>query len=433
MLISANRQQLQEILDEIMASMAIVEPDDQGSFRLLAANAPFFAMLGQPYARPLPQATLYDYLPTYAVDGFLQALRHSLAEQRPEDFRQAFDQRGQTSWWRVLVKPLRALVDCAPKCRLIISATDITEKIVLANQLQTEQQRYRGLFDTAYDGVLTIDREQRIKLSNRAAQQQFGYSGESLQGMALDQLLPERFRARHGGYIQQFSQSPIQARHMFERGEILCRRHDGSEFPAEISISKIRIDGETEFTAVIRDISERNTLIRELKLRANSDPLTGLRNRRSAVEMGQILFDGHGRSGRPLSVLMLDLDHFKQVNDRYGHAGGDAVLQRVAQVLDEERRKGDLLARIGGEEFLFLLADTPREAAGIFAERLRQRIECEAICVQPGAAPIGITCSIGIDGIREDDTCLENAIERADRALYRAKHAGRNRVAGRED
>ena len=434
MLLTAHRHELQQVIDEIIGSVAIVEPNAHSGFLLLAANPPFFAMLGQPYQTPQANSTLYDYVPSYALGTLTKALQDTLEEQRPGDFRQAFEHHGQTSWWRILVKPLRAFVGGQPKTRLMISATDITEKIFLAEQRRTEQLRYQGLFDTAYDAVLTVDLKHQIKLSNPAAQNAFGYTREELHGMALNNLLPRRFREHHGRYVQQFAHSPINSRHMFERGEVICLRKDASEFPAEISISKIRVNDEIEFTAVIRDISERNTLMRELELRATTDPLTGIRNRRYALEIGHVLLAGHRRNERPLCALMLDLDHFKDINDQYGHPVGDTVLQAVANLLTQEIRKGDVLARFGGEEFLLLLAETDLAQAVTMAERVREqfsRISAEISAQQ--ALPLTITCSIGISSIDPNENSLDPAIARADQALYRAKAAGRNCVISHTD
>ena len=434
MLVTATPQELQETLNDIFGCMAIVEMDGDGRCCLLAANAPFFEMLGCDRSAPAENDTLRNYLEPEAQAPFVAAIQACLQTLRPEDFRHAFVSQGQTRWWRVHVKPLVASSQGRPLVRVMISALDITDKIALAEKLHCERERYQGLVDTAYDGVLTVDRQRIIKLVNAATAQMFGYAAEALIGLPLEVLLPERFRHRHPEYVDQFAGSTLQSRHMFERGEVMCRRSDGSEFPAEVSISKIRIGGDVEFTAVIRDISERSRLLDELKQRANTDPLTSLRNRRSAMELGDTLFAGHQRRSRPLTVVMLDLDNFKQVNDQYGHPAGDAVLVEAAHRFADECRKGDVLARIGGEEFLLLLAETDLHQAAIFAERLRLALASRPIVIDvDDGIQIPMTCSIGMAVTCASDHGLEDVIERADRQLYHAKRRGKNRVCGEDE
>lgn len=166
---------------------------------------------------------------------------------------------------------------------------------------------------------------------------------------------------------------------------------------------------------------------RVLKEQATHDPLTRVFNRRALEE---IINTEHSRSLRnlaPLSVIMLDIDHFKRLNDRYGHSTGDRVLVEVADILIKNTRAYDSIARFGGEEFIVLLPDTPEDKAKLIAEKLRMKIASHEYCLQPGTS-IEITASFGAT---ECDLAKENwlqVLERADNALYRAKETGRNRV-----
>lgn len=166
---------------------------------------------------------------------------------------------------------------------------------------------------------------------------------------------------------------------------------------------------------------------RQLLRSASIDDLTGAWNRRALCAR---LEEEHARSRRhakPLSVLMLDLDHFKRVNDEFGHRVGDAVLERVGRLLRASLRAGDLAGRYGGEEFCVVLTDTPLAGARVVAERLRRRIATIEVPLASGSK-IGVACSIGVaqaDVSRADPMAV---VEEADRALYRAKAAGRDRV-----
>jgi len=157
-----------------------------------------------------------------------------------------------------------------------------------------------------------------------------------------------------------------------------------------------------------------------------TDPLTGLYNRRYLDSMIDRELAMHRRNGRPLSVLMIDCDQFKRINDERGHAAGDEALKLLADILRQELRGSDLAVRFGGDEFLAILPDTAAEQASVIAERLRARI-AQAGSQDGNAAALSI--SIGIHQLCEADAGSANVIEAADRALYLAKQGGRNRVA----
>ena len=158
---------------------------------------------------------------------------------------------------------------------------------------------------------------------------------------------------------------------------------------------------------------------------ASTDGLTGLANHSSFQDALRRDLHRADRAGRPLSITLFDVDHFKQLNDNYGHQAGDAVLRAMGQLLLASVRTGDVAARYGGEEFVVILPDTDQEGALLLAERLRAAIE--AMCVKLGAREIKITASFGVCSARERCRNLSaEIIARADGALYRAKDAGRN-------
>ena len=184
-------------------------------------------------------------------------------------------------------------------------------------------------------------------------------------------------------------------------------------------------------TVIARQVASVLDAIRlqEERLRlAITDPLTGLFNRRYFHERLDETLEGARRYGGDMALLLLDLDHFKAVNDTYGHAAGDRVLQRISAVLGSSTRASDLLARIGGEEFALILLETGGVAARDSADRLRAAVEAAVTSGEEGEE-IRVTCSIGVACCRGgEDTTGETLLGRADRALYAAKDAGRNRV-----
>ncbi|MEP7357775.1 MAG: diguanylate cyclase [Anaerolineales bacterium] len=166
-------------------------------------------------------------------------------------------------------------------------------------------------------------------------------------------------------------------------------------------------------------------LFAEVQLASITDGLTGLYNRRQLMMLAEREFQRTRRFQRPLSAIMLDIDHFKQVNDSYGHAAGDQVIAEVARRIAANVRTVDLPGRYGGEEFVLLLPETALPGAGLLAERLRQAIGSSAIPTVAG--PLPVTASLGVATDAADVTNAASLISRADAALYAAKEGGRNR------
>lgn len=166
--------------------------------------------------------------------------------------------------------------------------------------------------------------------------------------------------------------------------------------------------------------------IRLLRQMADTDPLTGLMNRRAFLTGAEDAFDYFRRYDRQIAALVIDIDHFKSVNDNHGHAAGDAVIKRVGEMISDSLRSTDKVARFGGEEFVTLLREVDAEQARLLAARVCERIAAEPIGY--GASQIKVTISIGVTIADPADRDIQDTIERADRALYMAKNTGRNRA-----
>ena len=176
-----------------------------------------------------------------------------------------------------------------------------------------------------------------------------------------------------------------------------------------------------------RQKAELARALEQIRQLATHDDLTGLLNRRAMLDRMQLEQCRSLRSGSPLLIAQLDIDHFKAVNDTHGHAAGDLVLQRFADTVRRNVRDTDVLARWGGEEFVLLLCDTPAADAVTLMERLRQAVQAMQVPVPQGGQPITVTVSIGLARHTPADP-LAGTLERADQALYAAKAGGRNRV-----
>jgi diguanylate cyclase (GGDEF)-like protein len=171
----------------------------------------------------------------------------------------------------------------------------------------------------------------------------------------------------------------------------------------------------------------QTALIREQEL-ADTDMLTGINNRRRLYELAEHEFEIAVRYQHPLSILMFDIDHFKRVNDTFGHTIGDRILQQVTQIANTQLRAADIIGRYGGEEFVIVLPMTSAAHAYPLAERLRQEVEALRVPTEKGDAVV--TISIGIVEMSQNQPTLsvENLIRRADEAMYTAKQAGRNQT-----
>jgi diguanylate cyclase (GGDEF)-like protein len=179
--------------------------------------------------------------------------------------------------------------------------------------------------------------------------------------------------------------------------------------------------------AVTASAAIQNAILHaELQNLATTDPLTGLLNRRAILELGQREVDRYHRLGRPLAVLLFDIDHFKAINDTYGHAIGDQVLGGVVERCFANIRHVDILGRYGGDEFIILLTEADADLARSIAERVRRSIQDKPI--QTEAGPVRVSLSMGLTGPTPEIHDLSDFVKAADQALYRAKQSGRNRV-----
>jgi len=181
-----------------------------------------------------------------------------------------------------------------------------------------------------------------------------------------------------------------------------------------------------EFLARMRVGSRVLTLERRLSVLARTDSLTGLMTRRAFYDVMQKEWERSRRFHLPFSCVMMDIDFFKRVNDTHGHAAGDAVLKKAAQILTDDCRASDAVCRYGGEEFCLMLPETGEEDAARLAERIR--LHLASLVIPAGHEPLRITASFGIAGKRDDTQEPEQLVAQADQALFRAKQSGRDRV-----
>lgn len=303
---------------------------------------------------------------------------------------------------------------------------DITEKKVVEQAIKENESKLRAITESVYDAIAVIDSKEQIVFWNPAAERIFGYTAEEVLGHSLhDLIVPPNDIERIKKKVAEFSLTG-QGRGIGTIKEFTARRKDGSTFPAERSLAAFRMNGEWWAAGTVRDITDRKKAEAKLKELATIDSLTKVYNRRYFMELSKKIFENSKREGLYLSLIMLDADHFKSINDTYGHAIGDKALVTLTEIGRKVIRNSDVFGRVGGEEFVVLLPETDLEDAVRIAERLREAIEKEVIQTPKGI--IDLTVSIGASMMDASTPNVDVLLNNADKALYEAKKNGRNTV-----
>jgi diguanylate cyclase (GGDEF)-like protein/PAS domain S-box-containing protein len=203
----------------------------------------------------------------------------------------------------------------------------------------------------------------------------------------------------------------------------------GEEYWLDLSILPLKNSQGvvTHFVSIERDVTEQKNIENKLEVLSRTDPLTGLLNRRAFDESLANELSRFKRNGEVYSLLMLDIDHFKLINDQYGHSTGDAAIQNITQSCQSNLRLHDKMGRLGGEEFCVLLPYTDKKIAYTIAEKIREIVSNVSIKTK-NTEDVSLTISIGVSEVRNTDVDHAAALKRADDNLYKAKKAGRNRV-----
>ena len=303
---------------------------------------------------------------------------------------------------------------------------DISERKQMLNMIQSRQEYLETILDNAAEGIITFDENGLIKSCNRAAENLFGYRSAEIVGQNLSVLIPPEGRDQRDDYLEHFMRNKVQAL-LGHEGEVQGRTQNGRKIPMALKVSRIFLENEPLYIGLIADISERKAILENLRQMAEYDGLTGLHNRSYFQEELERVVE-RARRGQSFiaNLLYIDLDNFKYVNDTMGHAAGDHLLIEVAGILNKRVRKGDMVARYGGDEFAVLLYDSDAQTAFTVAESFRKHMVDYRFMYQGKVVDIG--CTVGVATI--EATCLngEMAISRADLACNIAKRAGRNRV-----
>jgi diguanylate cyclase (GGDEF)-like protein/PAS domain S-box-containing protein len=321
---------------------------------------------------------------------------------------------------------------------LVIWGTAFLLSIVKRSEetLREREELQRSILSNAVDGIITIDAAGIVQSINAAGERLFGYSAAEIVGKNVSVLMPAPFADEHNSYLANYIRTG--ERKIIGIGrETIGLRKNGEPFPMDLAVSVVRSAGQRMFTGFVRDLTERKQA-KEIRDRADMleemvrrDELTGLFNRRILMDTLEREVARSKRYAVPLSVHMIDIDHFKQVNDAHGHIVGDGVLARSAKAIQAAVRTSDVTARYGGEEFCIVLPQTDFHGALAFAERIHRQIAGE-VYSGSGNQEFRVTCSIGVAEFDPESDDARSLLERADRALYQAKNSGRNQISSTE-
>ncbi|MEK6743286.1 MAG: diguanylate cyclase [Nitrospirota bacterium] len=359
----------------------------------------------------LGDGTAFDLVPDIKDTPFIIATGSG-------DEKKAVEAMRSGAWDYLIKDPQRSYLKVLP------ATVESAVRRFRAEQKALEKDLYvRAIIERVSDAIITVDEKNRVESFNPAAERIFGFAAAEVAGKDITPMVP----ALGTGETLPVREDLLAGR----RREVLGIRRDGSAFPAECSVSDMWLDGRVRLIVSVKDITDQKELEKVLREQAVLDGLTGLYNKRALVG---ILNDEVGRSRRyhrTFTIILLDIDHFKNVNDTYGHPAGDEVLKGVASLINAGVRSQDKTARYGGEEFAVILPETDGAGGLVVAERLRRNIAAHPFKVQDhrgSETDISVTMSLGVALFPQDGDASEALISAADRALYEAKNTGRNCV-----
>jgi diguanylate cyclase (GGDEF)-like protein/PAS domain S-box-containing protein len=386
----------------------------------IQARNPAAARLFSP--NPSPPAQVYEEGGIgSAVPWLEEELRAMLALGEKES---SFEKRLQTTQgercFQVTLRPL-------PKPNggslgMLVMLADLTEQKRTEEALRESELRFRSLVQSADDAIVLSDGHGNILSWNQGAQAIFGYEESEILGKPLTMLFPDPFH--------QASRDSLGEVHLggaFRKNGKTAEgngvRKDGSRFPVELSVAVWDVNGETFYSGIIRDISERKRAEALVRLLSLTDDLTGLYNRRGFLTLAEQELKLAARTKRRMYLLFVDLDGMKWINDTLGHQEGDRAIRDAAALLKHTYRESDIIARIGGDEFAVLVHEARKEDERALTSRLERNLAAHN---GKENQLFNLSLSIGVVSCDAADPCsLEVLLDRADRLMYEEKQRKR--------
>jgi len=347
-----------------------------------------------------------------------QAAQPTTAPNKPSEFRL---RTSLGNLRMVLISSVALVVEGAPA--VLMCGLDMTHQSEIQQQLRQSEQNFRRLFESMQDVYYRTNAQGVVQHVGPGVRRVLGYEPQEIEGRTAESYYPQSsdrdaFKAAimaHG----EVSDFP---------GQMV--RKDGCIIDISIS-SHALFDHNGQFAGVegiYRDVTQRKNLERELQRLATTDMLTGMANRRAFLDAAEQAWAEARGNGQAMCLLMLDLDHFKNINDRNGHLEGDRVLVAFAQAVRAQLRTSDTVGRLGGEEFCVLLRTTDADNGCEVATRILEGVRTMPLTATTGER-LSVTVSVGLASLHPADRNLHELLDRADQSLYDAKRGGRDRVA----
>ncbi|HXD11800.1 MAG TPA: diguanylate cyclase [Anaerolineales bacterium] len=298
--------------------------------------------------------------------------------------------------------------------------------------------RIKLMLDSSPTAVFLVEQTGTITYSNHLAESIFGYEKNQLIGKPIDNLLPLKYRPQHQEHRSHYLAHPV-LRPMGILPNLIGIRKNGEEFPIDVGLNPVWLDRGIIVICSVIDTSRKDTYLREAQKKlaqantrlsrlADRDALTGLYNRRASERSLFTALTAAREAGEAVSIILADIDHFKQYNDSFGHPAGDEFLKHLSEIMEHNIRREDTIARMGGEEFLIILPRINRDQAARFGERLRQVVEHDDTAAHPATISLGAATHNFTSKRTAIKRVMKQMISEADRAMYQSKHAGRNHL-----
>jgi len=400
-------QELRTVFEASPVALLVVSAADQ---RIIAANQRAVELF------EIPLASLAHVRSTdFWIDTEARARAIDLLQARPyvEGFRAMFRTASGRRFWAEL--NLRKIDRDGEPC-FLAGIRDVSDQVAAEEVVRKQNDTLRVMFEAApFPTVLTGLDDGKIRHVNGRAGAMFGLAPADMVGMTAPDFYWDR--AKREEFVAQ-----LRANGRVDGFEVQLKTAAGTPFWVIMSANVIEVEGDRCFFVSFAQIDEQKALEARLEHLASTDELTGVTNRRRLFELAKAEIDRSDRYERPFSVAMIDVDHFKRLNDEHGHAAGDEALRTLVRIVAKVLRKVDVLGRYGGEEFLLLLPETDAAGALDVAERVRATVAAES-----GGSGHAMTVSAGV-AQRKREEHLDALLRRADDALYAAKQGGRNCV-----
>jgi len=361
---------------------------------------------------------LTDVFPGVREFGLLEVMLRVLQTSVPESYPVRLYNDNRIQGWR------ENYICKLPSGKIMAIYNDLTDQKKASEALLESETSLKTILDKMQTGIFIVDAEtHQIIDINAKALEMIEAKKEDVLGHTCHNFI----------CAAECGKCPITDLHLtVDNAERVIVTARGNLIPVLKTVTRISIQGHEQLVESFMDIRERKALEENLRIMGNTDYLTGIYNRRYFIETGQKELSRALRYGKQMSLLMIDLDRFKNVNDTYGHAAGDKVLKAIAEFCNSQLRTSDVIGRLGGEEFAILAVESDQQQAMQLAERILQGTSELVVALDDGQT-VGCTLSIGVSCKTDNEESIDKFLGKADAALYQAKSAGRNRVMAYAD